>query len=310
MPRISDTFTECAVYIYSSVEDARDGTSQGGSGFLVGVPSEKHTGFSFIYVVTNWHVVLKANTPILRMNRKDTGVENFPTELDAWVRHPDGDDIAAFPIVPEIERMRFISVSVSNFLTHDLALQEDVGIGDDVFMVGRFIGHDGKQRNAPAVRFGNIAMMPTEKIISESGIEQEAFLVEARSLPGYSGSAVFLYASSPMNDMSRTRLGAAMDAPKFPDNRAELAALAMKQMSAKGPYLLGIDWCHLNNEARVRDKQGNVLAEGWSVSENTGMAGVIPAWKIAELLNCDELVEWRRLGDQHLSEAGNSVSLD
>jgi hypothetical protein len=37
MPRISDTYTDCAVYIYSSIMDAQVGSRQGGSGFLVAV---------------------------------------------------------------------------------------------------------------------------------------------------------------------------------------------------------------------------------------------------------------------------------
>ena len=60
-------------------------------------------------------------------------------------------------------------------------------------MVGRFVSHEGKQQNSPAVRFGNIAMMQKEKIIDERGVAQESFLVEIRSLPGYSGSAVLIY---------------------------------------------------------------------------------------------------------------------
>src|SRR5450759_159413 len=68
MPRISDQFTDCEVYIYGSLRDAQDGTRQGGCGFLVGVPSERHPGLSFTYAVTNRHVVLKAKTPIIRMN--------------------------------------------------------------------------------------------------------------------------------------------------------------------------------------------------------------------------------------------------
>lgn len=70
-----------------------------------------------------------------------------------------------------------------------------VGPGDDVFVVGRFINSQGKLRNIPSVRFGNIAQMPLKPI--EQGrvfgeFQQESFLVEARSISGFSGSPVFL----------------------------------------------------------------------------------------------------------------------
>ena len=107
MPRISDDYTGCAVYLYSSQQDAKDGASQGGSGFVVQVPSEQHPEGGYVYVVTNRHVIIKAKTPVIRMNRKDGGVECFETQLAEWTAHPDGDDIAAFPISLETERMKF-----------------------------------------------------------------------------------------------------------------------------------------------------------------------------------------------------------
>jgi hypothetical protein len=318
VPRIGDAYTDCAIYIYSSVADAREGARQGGSGFLVVIRSKKHPHFEFVYAITNWHVVSKACTPVIRVNRKDGGIECVLTVAADWTQHPDGNDVAAIEFQPDLKIMKYRCISLDQFLTHQRIADEDVGIGDEVFMVGRFIGHDGRQKNAPAVRFGNIAMMHNEKIRTDYGLEQESFLVEARSLPGYSGSAVFLYTAAPMNDMSRTRSGTAMEplGAKAASSRiilpfdTDLRQLAVKQMSAKGPYLLGIDWCHLNNQIRVRDRDGKELPEGYTVNENTGMAGVIPAWKIRELLQSDELRERRRIKDAELSEAANHACMD
>lgn len=53
-----------------------------------------------------------------------------------------------------------------------------------MFFLGRFVTHDGKQRNLPTVRFGNLATMPWEPVLTERGLRQESFLVEARSLSG------------------------------------------------------------------------------------------------------------------------------
>jgi hypothetical protein len=50
--------------------------------------------------------------------------------------------------------------------------------------------HEGRQKNSPTARFGNIAQMPNEPVIIKR-FEQECFLVEARSIGGYSGSPVF-----------------------------------------------------------------------------------------------------------------------
>jgi hypothetical protein len=79
----------------------------------------------------------------------------------------------------------------------------DIGPGDDVFVVGRFINREGKQKNIPSVRFGNIAQMPGEPLFLDDGKELECFLIEGRSISGFSGSPVFIHISP--------------EAPEFPE---------------------------------------------------------------------------------------------
>ncbi len=69
----------------------------------------------------------------------------------------------------------------------------NAGVGDEVVMIGRFVAHDGRVRNAALARFGNIAMMPGEPVTDGRGMKVEAFLVEMRSLSGFSGSPAFIY---------------------------------------------------------------------------------------------------------------------
>src|SRR5438445_660680 len=66
-------------------------------------------------------------------------------------------------------------------------------VGGTGFLLGWFISHSSKQTNQPLARFGNIAMMPGEKVVDGRGLRVEAYLVEMRSLSGYSGSPVFVY---------------------------------------------------------------------------------------------------------------------
>jgi hypothetical protein len=296
VPRIADQYTDCAVYIYKTLEQARNGEHYGGSGFLVGIiPDEEFPHRGFVYVVTNTHVIAKAEYPVIRFNRKDGSTECIPTKRENWFPHLSGDDISVFPITVSLEDMQVAVIGLDMFVTQTRISDEDIGIGDDTVMIGRFVNHEGKQQNSPAVRFGNIAMMDREKIVTEAGIEQEAFLVEMRSLPGYSGSAVLIYSPCAMNDMSQIRRGKTR--PKLGSGALlppETMDAFNAHTSAKGPYLLGIDFCHIQRKYNVRDAHGAEVSEGLFVMENTGMAGVIPAWRIAEVLDRDELKDKRK----------------
>ena len=245
------------------------------------------------YVVTSRHVVFGTPTPVIRLNRIDGSVTGFETKQEDWTLHPEGDDIAVPPIPMNRNEVRCMTIGLERFVTQRLIVDEDIGIGDDTIMVGRFIGHGGRQRNTPAVCFGNIAMMPHEKIKTTTGFEQVGFLVELRSMPGYSGSAVYIYSPNTMQDMSARRGGQSMaplsDYNLFGPNAQQHINLMDLKMAPKGPFLLGIDFCHLNKNVRVRDAADRPHPEEWFVRENTGMAGVVPAWKIAEVLNVEFL---------------------
>ena len=61
-----------------------------------------------------------------------------------------------------------------------------------ITLVG-FGGIDGGQKNTPSARFGNMSMMPEKPIRRADGILQESYLLEMRSINGYSGSPAFVH---------------------------------------------------------------------------------------------------------------------
>jgi hypothetical protein len=153
------------------------------------------------------------------------------------------------------------------------------GVGDDVVMTGRFIGHDGRERNQPLARFGNVAMMPGELVEDARGLRVEAFLVEMRSLPGFSGSPVFVHIGP-----GADRLDA-----------------GMTPFYSRAIGLIGIDTGH----KQVRDKvylrgPGNKIAnEEWEVRQNSGVAIIAPVWRIEELLDQEGLVKQRKEAERN-----------
>lgn len=53
-----------------------------------------------------------------------------------------------------------------------------------------------------------------------------------------------------------------------------------------GPFLMGIDFCHLFNKDPVVSEASGKQINDWHVSLNTGMMmGVIPTWRIMEVID-------------------------
>src|SRR5262249_38173469 len=230
-----------------------------------------------LYVVTNAHLI-EGNCTIVRLNRQDGSIDILPLTYDDWRLHEAGDDIAAAPVNLTAEH-RHNWIFTSEFVTPKTLRDFNIGPGDEVFMVGRFSEHQGVDRNAPVVRFGNISMVEPAPIDQgERGRRQESFLVEMRSQSGFSGSPVIVY------------FGTTGVRQQVPVGGLSLASLVIN----KG-WLVGIDWGHLPRKSSVFDADGTQTE--YSVRESSAMACVVPAWKLLELLEGDDLVRRRQRGE-------------
>src|SRR6185295_16698083 len=193
VPPIPQPYLDCSIYLYPTKESAEEGEKSGGSGFLVSVPIEGHDDWVSLYAVTNRHVVNKGCL-FIRLNKKNGGKPYIKeTQRYEWADHPKRYDVAAYSLDIGGEVLEYSTVHPSAFITREIIADWDIRPGDEAFLVGRLITPWGQQRNIPAVRFGNISMMadPNELTIGYEKIQQEAFLVECRSLSGFSGSPVF-----------------------------------------------------------------------------------------------------------------------
>ncbi len=267
LPRLPDDFVDCCVYLYPSRVDAEKGSKIGGSGFLFGVGAEHLPNANFLYAVTNRHVIESGNT-VVRLNTRDGKTDFLEfTELD-WTNHPNGDDLAVATLPPLTDLHKYNFLDNNHLISKALVDQYNVGPGDDIFVVGRFVNQEGKQQNTPSVRFGNLAQMPPAPISQPRGsgvFEQESFIVEARSIGGFSGSAVFLIMSSQFIRPNRP-------------NPGELNRV----------FLLGIDWGYICDWDTVHDSVGRPQPS-LQVRTNTGMMAVVPAWKLKELIDMPKL---------------------
>ena len=158
--------------------------------------------------------------------------------------------------------------------------EHNIGPGDDVCMVGRFVNRDGVQKNSPSVRSGVISIMHQEKVPHPLGHDQETISVEMRSIGGYSGSPVFVII------------------PPFSvrhDNGPQ-------SNTSSFMALLGVDWGHVQTREPVRiNEKGDKHSGGLFVEYNAGMANVVPAWRLAALLDIPQLACAREELDQRIA---------
>ena len=187
MPRIPPKFLDSVCYCYHNVDDAKAGRDFGGTAFLVGVPSVI-PGRVFVYAVTNWHVAVQSGASVLRLNTHDGQVDVFDFGPEEWEFDP-ALDIAVRAL--SLNKTHRIGVmGIESLVTEKQIENHKMGPGEDVFMIGRFIDHDGGPINRPSVRFGNISVMPSP-IEQPNGIMADAYCVDLHSRSGYSGSPVF-----------------------------------------------------------------------------------------------------------------------
>jgi len=255
MPRIDDSFITTVAFLYKTHEAAENHEKNGGSAFLVSKPFYVDIGgrskrFYVPFMVSNLHVAIQGY-PYIRLNKKDGRANIIDRECTDWVPHPSGDDIAATCVFHEINKIEdnVTHIRLSDFITPEKIEEYDLGVGEEVFMVGRFVNIQGREKIIPATRFGNISLM-VQPLFNKAIIkDQESFAVEMRSRTGFSGSPVYVYRTIASN-IART-----------------------KSRVTNFHSLLGINW------GFVRDENG----------KNTWLNGVIPAWKILDVLDTTEL---------------------
>jgi hypothetical protein len=316
VPSIDYDLLDCVVYLYPSADEAELGVEAGGTGFLVNVWPEGEDdfdgGYEHLYAITNEHVVSEnaiCPSPVIRLNTHTGKHDVYPLDCDGWIPDPGGSDLAVhyFGLV-ESGSFRYQSISTEKFISESDVRYSRIGPGDDVFMVGRFFLHEGTQRNTPSLRFGNISMMPFEPVKHPSLRDQESFLVEMRSMSGYSGSPVFLYhpyrAPTPKVDRGILRhTGSVLIKQGAPE-----------KTSLWNVKLLGIDWGHIPFQAPVlRKSVNNDGSVGYSetdlvAEDHSSQSGVVPAWILYDLLHSEGFKEMRKAAEKTRREIDKNPS--
>lgn len=294
VPKIPKELLHSTVFLYRSIDAAKQSEDQGGTGFIVGMQTVSSSKV-VAYIVSNWHVAVSKGFPVVRIPLIDGGFDFFDFDCSEWTFVPKYD-IAVVEITLNPRRHIFSFIPDSAFLTENSRILLDIGPGDDVFMIGRFVQH-GDAEGQPAVRFGNIRMNPAP-IEQTNGFSAESYCLDLHSRTGFSGSPVFVY-RIPSNDLA-------------PDRKAN-AQTALDILNRKNLLcLLGIHWgqfpelWEIKEDKSLRYSADEVepLLVGKNYVEGlSGMTCVLPSWSIMEVLNLPKLKSRREKINDDITEA-------
>ncbi|HEY3619218.1 MAG TPA: hypothetical protein VGK96_20605 [Candidatus Sulfotelmatobacter sp.] len=271
MPLIPPQVLNCCFYLYKTKGDARSGRPFGGTGFLLAVPSQVDERVFHTFGVTNWHVAVRDGCSVIRVNKVGGGVDILDRDPSEWIFRSKWHDLAIIGMPDTDEAMTAIHRQM--LLSREETAALEIWSGADVFMVGRFVDHDGRSTNHPSVRFGHISVMPVSGITQPTGATLESYVLDVHSRTGYSGSPTFVY---------RT-----------------LGEDLRRSMMVTGPgtvfvKLLGVHWGQfpekwkLTATGKVKPSSqprrfiGEAEIEGLS-----GMTCAVPSWALLELLDDD-----------------------
>lgn len=271
--RVPDRLLTCVGFIsLASSEPCYIGTT-----FIVGVAGR--WGNAYAHAVTAKHVAEYVNGKafMIGVNFKDGEMGWFGSPLRWWYHptEPDTVDVAVTVFTPTA-RMDVEYVPETIFATDKRIKQYSIGVGDEINVIGLFTEFVGSTKHIPIVRTGNIAMMPSDKMPVNGG-ETEVYLVEGRSIGGLSGSPVFVRHTVTMPVIAA-------------DTKEPQRVSGVSQL-----HLLGLMRGHWDLKLGVDAVQAEAV--------NMGIATVIPAQKILEVLYHPELVALREEQDEKFRKA-------
>ncbi|WP_375787760.1 hypothetical protein ACE10Z_09935 [Bradyrhizobium sp. Pha-3] len=293
---ITDAALKCVAFI-GVMKDGR--FQPRATGFFVDWLEDQ---ISLTHLVTAEHVVaglVRTNNDIfVRVNLMGDGVAEFQVDATEFRFHPDNAreaaDVAVMPFranalkddqgnVVKIDTVSIALNQKDGLLPEEEFKRRHMGRGGQISIIGLFRSHFGQKRNVPIVRVGNISMLPGEPVSTLAG-DIKAYLIEARSVGGLSGSPVFAHA----------------------DQGFEFSnALSKRTVCLQPMALLGMVHGHFD----VKNLNEDVVTEEDRLRDgvHTGIAIVIPVEKIVETINHPDLIELRRK-ERDLRGAGSDAS--
>jgi len=271
MPNIMDVIASTVIFLFSIGPNPQPI----GTGFIIGCPVPNSEKAIIPIVVTAKHVLGDHQKVLGRFSTQEGAstafvrydIASLKKSNDYW-EHPydNGVDIAVFRSL-HYEAMKYNALPMDLIATKKMFKEEKIRQTDQIIFPSLLINFMGSSMNYPVFRDGIIAVIPNEKVpmkfkVGDKQIEtdQEVIFIDATSIPGASGSPIFLWPG-----------------PRF-KGRSYV-------MGGTTPYLLGI--MHGLYPVVPREDLKVETSESKDMyAENSGIAIIFPSWKLHDILQC------------------------
>lgn len=299
-----------------------------GTAFFVEIDDDTgKRGSPWVYLVTSAHSLdfIQGEEVIVRISTlprlgTSSGFEDVVTRKEEWTTHKMAD-VAVIMSPGDPTRHKFQRIPVDTFINRQYRLDVsrfagrgrpmmeqimienfpdgiNVEVGHELFFPGLFVQSAGKAANLPIVRFGHIARMPGEELLTlESPFRKmqiRGYLAESHSWGGHSGSPVFWLYSYNMNFVIEAKEWRPPESPlSINTPRARTRGLSVMVGNGWAQGLLGLVSGHYDIPTKAKDKTRRTL-EDIQLGINAGIAIVSPAENIRELLMRDDVVKDRK----------------
>jgi len=307
---IPDRVIDSVVFVMKEVEkDNKKEDIPVGSGFLIGVRTEKNSLFS--YFVTAKHVVvpiLSGNKITLKLrfsNANGKGGEIIPFQTDMyigkqWLEHKNKNvDLAVIPIGlfnnKEIEAagVKWVMYTVTSptakfFATADWIKIHEVTQGYKVFTVGLspFI-YNRAEKNLVLSRFGTISFLMEKEFDFPPPLNwgvQKVYFVDCPTFGGNSGGPVYLYSEC------------SQCSGFIPETRVSLLGI----MTGFIPSALRKAYVEVPEKELTKTKKKELRKKVEVDLENTGIASIVPVDYLVDILFSDELKQARENAENNI----------
>jgi hypothetical protein len=266
-----------------------------GTGFLVSVPDNRIPRIpkdrTNVYLVTNRHVAqgidnceqLLIDKMYVTLNLKDpingNRAEQLRLELSPeihWYFPQDkAIDLAVMPVYVS-DKYDFRYIDLDQFLTSEILERKNVVPGDRVLTGGFYSGYAGLHEIQPIMREGILAMVPDGPMTTTLCAPGKVYLADLHVIPGNSGSPIFV--------IPTLGLGAGVGLGGVPNTFG----------------LLGVVSGYMGESENFTLRASTTWTG--ALNANSGIAMVMPAQQLRDLLNTPEL-QRRRNGEAALIQA-------